>query len=86
MSTNPSDLEFLAKLEELEQQEHPNVYRKTAEIDGEIQEAFIVNHDSDDRYVEVCSKTGIVTATGDSENEFVTDNDYDWVYGLVARW
>ena len=80
MSNKP----FLKKLLKLEQQQSPSISRRESEIDGEIQNAFIVTNDLVDQYVEVCSKTGIITAHGDNDDEFVgADEGCDWVYSLV---
>ena len=83
MTTSMPDTRFLKKLIDLEQRNCPNIDRRQAEIDGEVQDAFIVTNDLDDRYVEVCSKTGLITAHGDNEDEFIGDSYCDWVYDLV---
>ena len=78
MSNKP----FLKKLLKLEQQQCSNIQRRKSNSKN-VADAIIVYNDLDERYVEVCSETGIIFAHGDHVDYFAGNDDCDWVYSLV---
>ena len=58
-------LNVLAKLEDGD-----TVDRRVDEIDGEIQNSYVVYSDDFQRWVQFCEKTGLVVAYGDRYDEF----------------